>query len=109
MRLLIEEQSHDRDHTLSDYADKLMAAFIETPFEPRSAITRQKPDMKEPLSEREIEVLKLLRSELSGPDIARHLFISINTFRTHTKNIYDKLAVNSRQAAVRRTKELDLF
>ena len=42
----------------------------------------------EPLSERELEVLRLLRSDLDGPDIARELHISLNTLRTHTKNIY---------------------
>jgi LuxR family maltose regulon positive regulatory protein len=54
-------------------------------------------------------VLKLLRSELSGPEIARQLSVSINTFRTHTKNIFIKLGVNDRRAAIRRAEELDLF
>jgi LuxR family maltose regulon positive regulatory protein len=109
MRLLIEEQSNNRDYKLGDYVDKLMAAFIEPAFEPRSAITRQKPNVSEHLSEREMEVLKLLRSELSGPDIARHLFISLNTFRTHTKSIFNKLGVDNRRAAVRRAEELNLL
>jgi LuxR family maltose regulon positive regulatory protein len=65
--------------------------------------------LSEPLSERERDVLRLLRSYLSGPEIARELMISLNTLRTHTKNIYDKLGVNSRQAAVRRAEELELF
>ena len=65
--------------------------------------------MIEPLSERELEVLKLLRTELSGPEIASQLIVSVNTFRTHTKNIFNKLGVNNRRAAVRRAKELDLF
>ncbi|HWQ15621.1 MAG TPA: LuxR C-terminal-related transcriptional regulator [Roseiflexaceae bacterium] len=64
--------------------------------------------LTEPLSEREREVLRLLRTDLSGPDIARELMVSLNTLRTHTKNIYDKLGVNSRRAAVRRAEELDL-
>jgi LuxR family maltose regulon positive regulatory protein len=63
----------------------------------------------EPLSERELEVLKLLRSELSGPEIARELVVSLNTLRTHTKNIFSKLGVNSRRAAIHRAEELDLF
>ena len=62
-----------------------------------------------PLSEREREVLRLLRTDLSGPDIARELIVSLNTLRTHTKNIYSKLEVNNRRAAVRRAEELDLF
>ena len=63
----------------------------------------------EPLSERELEVLRMLQSELDGPDIARALFVSLNTLRTHTKNIYAKLGVSSRRAAVRRASELDLL
>jgi LuxR family maltose regulon positive regulatory protein len=62
----------------------------------------------DPLSERELQVLRLLRTDLSGPDIARELFVSLNTMRTHTKNIYVKLGVNNRRAAVRRAQELDL-
>lgn len=63
----------------------------------------------EPLSEREREVLRLLRTDRSGPDIARELMVSLNTVRTHTQRIYDKLAVNNRRAAVRRSEELGLF
>ena len=62
----------------------------------------------EPLSERELDVLRLLGTDLDGPDIARELVVSLNTVRTHTKNIYTKLGVNNRRAAVRRGKELDL-
>jgi LuxR family maltose regulon positive regulatory protein len=63
----------------------------------------------EPLSERERDVLRLLRSDLSGPDMARALVVSLNTLRTHTKSIYAKLGVNTRRAAVRRAEELGLF
>jgi LuxR family maltose regulon positive regulatory protein len=67
------------------------------------------PDLIEPLSDREIDVLRLLRSDLSGPDIARELAVSLNTMRTHTKNIFEKLGVNSRRAAVRRAEQMQLF
>jgi len=63
----------------------------------------------EPLSERELEVLRLLQSDLDGPEIARELTVSLNTVRTHTKNIYAKLGVNSRRAAVHRAAELGLL
>ena len=53
-------------------------------------------------------MLRLLRSDLSGPDIARELFVSLNTLRTHTKNIYAKLGVSNRREAVRRAAELGL-
>ena len=109
MRLLIEKQSRNQDHPLNGYADKLLAAFTQPVAALKSAIIHQKSDMIEPLSKRELEVLKLLRSELSGPEIARKLTVSINTLRTHTKNIFNKLGVNNRRAAVHRAEELDLF
>ena len=63
----------------------------------------------DPLSDHELEVLRLLRSELSGPEIARNRMVSLNTIRTHTQHIYAKLGVNNRRAAVRRAEELDLL
>jgi LuxR family maltose regulon positive regulatory protein len=63
----------------------------------------------EPLSERELEVLRLLRTDLNGPEIARELIVSLSTVRTHTQNIYAKLGVNNRRAAVHRAEELDLL
>lgn len=63
----------------------------------------------EPLSERELEVLRLLGTDLGGPDIARELVVSLSTVRTHTQNVYAKLGVNSRRAAVRRAAELGLL
>jgi LuxR family maltose regulon positive regulatory protein len=63
----------------------------------------------EPLSERELDVLRLLATDLGGPEIARELFVSLNTMRTHTKSIYAKLGVSSRRAAVRRAVELELL
>jgi len=63
----------------------------------------------DPLSERELEVLRLLGSELDGPGIARELVVSLNTVRTHTKHIYTKLGVNNRRAAVRAGHQLGLL
>jgi LuxR family maltose regulon positive regulatory protein len=63
----------------------------------------------EPLSERELDVMRLLASELDGPSIARQLVVSLNTVRTHTKSIYTKLGVNNRRAAVRRAHQLRLL
>ncbi|MDP9844902.1 LuxR C-terminal-related transcriptional regulator [Streptosporangium lutulentum] len=70
--------------------------------------TPVKQGLIEPLSERELDVLRLLVTDLNGPGIARELMVSLNTVRTHTKNIYAKLGVNNRRAAVRRAVELDL-
>lgn len=63
----------------------------------------------EDLSERELEVMKLLATDLTGPEIAAHLFVSINTLRTHTKHIFIKLDVKTRRAAVTRATELNLL
>jgi LuxR family maltose regulon positive regulatory protein len=109
MRSLIEKLSRDQDHPLGGYADKLLDAFVQIVPVPQSKVNNQKSAMVEPLSERELDVLKLLRSELSGPEIAQQLIVSLNTLRTHTKNIFNKLGVNNRRAAVRRAEELDLL
>ena len=61
------------------------------------------------MSDRELEVLRLLATDLTGPEIARQLFVSVNTLRTHTKHIFTKLDVNTRRAAVRRAAELGLL
>ncbi len=63
----------------------------------------------EPLSQRELEVLRLFKTDLSGPEIARELVVALSTVRTHTKSIYSKLNVNSRRAAVKRAIELGLI
>jgi len=63
----------------------------------------------EPLSDRELDVLRLLGTDLDGPEIARELTVSLNTVRTHTKNLYSKLGVNNRRAAVKRADELQLL
>ena len=50
-------------------------------------------------------MLRLLRSDLSGPEIARELHVSLNTIRTHTKSIYTKLGATNRREAIRRAAE----
>lgn len=62
--------------------------------------------LPDPLSGRELEVLRLFATTLSGPDIARQLYVSVNTLHTHTRHIFTKLAVNTRRAAVERAREL---
>jgi LuxR family maltose regulon positive regulatory protein len=60
------------------------------------------------LSDRELDVLRLLRGDLSGPEIARELHVSLNTLRTHTKHIYTKLGVTNRREAVSAAARLGL-
>ncbi len=90
--------------TTPNYVSHLQAAFGKA--EGTSPVEQP---LIEPLSEREFEVLRLLRTELSGPEIARELQVSLHTIRTHTQNIYSKLGVHNRRAAIRRAEELDLL
>ena len=87
-----------------NYVRRLLAAVNKT-----EDGTPASQGLIEPLSERELDVLRLLGTDLDGPEIARELIVSLNTVRTHTKNIYAKLAVTSRRAAVRRAAELGLL
>jgi LuxR family transcriptional regulator, maltose regulon positive regulatory protein len=68
-----------------------------------------KQDLIEPLTQREREVLRLFKTELSGPEIAEELVIALSTVRTHTKSIYGKLNVTNRRAALKRAAELNLL
>ncbi len=86
------------------FVRRLLAASVVTDGGPRIA-----QPLVEPLSERELEVLRLLESDLDGPDMARELTVSLPTIRTHTRNIYAKLGVHDRRAAVRRATELGLL
>jgi len=71
-------------------------------FDPSSSLV-------DPLSERELEVLRLLATGLSISEMAKELFIAVSTHRSHSKSIYSKLSVHSRYEAVARAKELNLL
>ena len=87
------------------YVAQLLAASTETGSSRRPG----QPELIEPLSERELDVLRLLGTDLDGPDIARRLIVSLNTMRTHTNHVYAKLGVSNRRAAVTRARELGLL
>ncbi|PSK64543.1 HTH-type transcriptional regulator MalT [Micromonospora sp. MH33] len=91
-------------HDVRTHAEHLLAA-TQRPSVPAPA----GPASEEGLSGRELEVLRLLATDRSGPEIARKLFVSVNTLRTHTKHIFTKLDVNTRRAAVRRAADLGLL
>ena len=87
----------------ANYRQNLLSAFKKTgQIKPGSQLI-------EPLTRRELEVLRLLNTHLSTPEIAQELYISVNTVRSHIKNIYGKLNVNRRIAAVQRAEELGLL
>ena len=87
------------------YAQQLLDAFQE---KTRVAEENSQP-LIEPLSDRELDVLKYLPGNLTTPEIAAEMMISINTVRTHIKNIYQKFGVHKRSQAVRRAKDLSLI
>lgn len=122
MRLLIEDLrgkivdgsfavSRTQPMELLPYIDRLLRSFSTG----QTATTNQQSsilpieNLVEPLSQRELEVLRLFKTELSGPEIANQLVIALSTVRTHTESIYSKLNVNNRRAAVKRAVELGLI
>ena len=88
----------------ASYAARLLASTRQAPREAR------RPDvLVDPLSERELDVLHLLDSDLGGPDIARELSVSVSTVRTHIRHIYAKLGASTRREAVRTAARLGLL
>jgi LuxR family maltose regulon positive regulatory protein len=73
-----------------------------------SPLPRVQP-LVDPLTERELDVLRLLATSLSTAEIADRLFITVSTVRSHTKNIYAKLNVHRRWDAAERAQELGLI
>jgi LuxR family maltose regulon positive regulatory protein len=109
---------------MPDYAAKLLASFETTdgrrpttgpPLSASSVVhrppasARVSPALVEPLSERELEVLQLVAEGLTNREIAARLFLSLNTVKAHTRNIYGKLGVNSRTQAVARARALGVL
>jgi LuxR family transcriptional regulator, maltose regulon positive regulatory protein len=84
----------------------LLAAFGRD--EPIKPALRRQP-LVEPLTERELEVLHLLAQQLSNREIGQHLFVSLPTVKSHTRSIYGKLAVHSREEAVARARALAIL
>jgi LuxR family maltose regulon positive regulatory protein len=94
-----------------DYVSRLLAAF---PIgEPAQAeLTKSSPDQTEliePLSERELEVLQWIAEGLTNKEIADRLYLSLNTVKVHTRNIYGKLGVKNRTQAVARARTFGIL
>jgi LuxR family maltose regulon positive regulatory protein len=89
---------------------RTLAGEVISLLEQRRAPDREDPRrlLLDPLSNREEAVLRYLPTVMSKAEIASELFVSINTVKTHTKNIYRKLGVGTRTEAVRRARHLNL-
>jgi LuxR family maltose regulon positive regulatory protein len=94
----------------AEYANRLLAAFPASSRQTPSSMNVQKGNLHliEPLSAREIEVLRWIETGLSNKEIAQRLSISVRTVKYHTANIYSKLAVTSRSQAVAKAREIGL-
>jgi len=117
--LLIPPQAVDG--RLTTYVDKIVAAFPDQrapsfaveggdAYKPEIGTPTSKPqNLVEPLSQRELEVLRLIAAGLSNATIANQLVVSVGTVKTHLKHIYGKLAVQSRTQAVAQARTLGLL
>jgi LuxR family maltose regulon positive regulatory protein len=93
------------------YVSKLLAAFGEpnTTSVSKSLTPNTQYPMVEPLSERELEVLRLLAAGCSNQEIADRLILAVGTVKKHLNNIFGKLGVESRTQCVARARELKLL
>ena len=102
------------DGKIKEYIHKLLSAFSDKEFHPFGS-AQDKPSalspqpLIEPLSDREIEVLQLIAEGQTNQEIASRFYLSLNTVKTHTRNIYGKLNVHSRTQATVRSQELGLL
>jgi LuxR family transcriptional regulator, maltose regulon positive regulatory protein len=100
--LLERHPRHRTAHAalLSDILDVLAGSSLRT---------RDVPELREDLTEAELRVLRFLPSNLSAPEIARELYLSVSTVKTHMRHIYAKLGVHRRTEAVERARGLGLL
>jgi LuxR family transcriptional regulator, maltose regulon positive regulatory protein len=93
-----------------DYASRLLAALDVDMKAPSGTDVRDAATLiLDPITGRELEVLRLLDSELSNREIAARLFVSLDTVKSHTRHLYAKLGVHNRHQAVRRAMDLKLL
>jgi len=94
------------DGKIKVYVLKLLDSFSDKDSRPSSSTPQ--PQI-EPLSERELDVLKLIAEGLTNPEIASRLFLSLNTIKVHTRNIYGKLGVTNRTKAAAKARNLEIL
>jgi LuxR family maltose regulon positive regulatory protein len=101
----------------TEYAGKLLAAFADRTKDERQKTEQPRSlssvpgssSLVEPLSERELDVLRLIAAGMTNRQIAETLVVALGTAKAHTANIYSKLEVHNRTQAVARARELGLL
>jgi len=106
-QLLLEAASHG---TMPNYVNKLLAAFEvdQRKSEGISDLSTAQP-LIDPLSQRELEILRLIALGLSNREIGKRLFLALDTVKGHNRKIFDKLQVQRRTEAIARARELNLL
>jgi LuxR family maltose regulon positive regulatory protein len=104
--LLLE--TGQRTPALAPYAQRLLS-LIEGSETASEAVIRPQETLVDPLSERQLEILRLLERRMTNAEIAQTLVLSPNTVKTHLRHIYEKLGVHDRRQAVSRARELGLL
>jgi LuxR family transcriptional regulator, maltose regulon positive regulatory protein len=95
---------------MPDYTGKLLAIFeAEKQKSEGKSFLPPAQSLTEPLSQRELEILRLIAQGLSNREISGRLFLALNTVKGHNQKIYSKLQVQSRTEAIARARELDLL
>ena len=92
-----------------DYVNKLLSAFEAEKDERPFPATPASASLVEPLSQRELEVLRLIAQGLSNKEIGERLFLALDTVKGHNRRIFEKLQVQRRTEAILRARELDLL
>ena len=90
-------------------AAKVVAEFTRLSTHPAHLAQPLAEPLAEPLTERELEILRLLATDLSTREMAEQLVVSINTIKTQIKNIYAKLNAHSREEALDKARALKLI
>ncbi len=108
-RSKIEEQLRWQDYRLHGFLNTLLTAFVRHEVMSQSSTTKQKSEIIESLSERELEVLRLIAQGLSNREISQRLFLAMSTVKGHNLKIFAKLQAQNRTEAVARARELGLI
>jgi len=107
MHEMLEILSKDQKKPLKMFVNKLLSAFSEV--KNKTSTSTRSSILVEPLTDREIEILRLVAQGFSNDEISRQLFVAISTIKGHNLRIFDKLQVKNRTEAVAKAREIGLI